>query len=51
MGADLDPFCRMQVPRSGAAGHLRHGEHDFWFCSLECAATFAAHPERYSQST
>lgn len=47
----IDPVCRMQVSRSQAAGHLRHRERDHWFCSLSCAAVFAAEPDRYSVAT
>ena len=45
-GSVIDPVCRMQVRRADAAGRLRHGERDFWFCSLECAAAFTANPDR-----
>ena len=45
-GNAIDPVCRMQVARADAAGRLRHRDHDYWFCSLRCAATFAAGPER-----
>ncbi len=44
----IDPVCRMQVRRDDAAGRLRHGDHAFWFCSLECAAQFAANPDAYT---
>jgi adenylate cyclase len=46
-GKAIDPVCRMQIPRTSAAGRLRHGESDFWFCSLDCAGNFAADPDRY----
>ena len=45
-GNAIDPVCRMQVARADAADRLRHRDHDYWFCSLRCAATFAADPER-----
>jgi adenylate cyclase len=48
-GNALDPVCRMQVARAEAAGRLRHGDRDYWFCSLGCAASFASEPERYTE--
>ncbi len=50
-GITIDPVCRMQVPRASAAGRLRHDDTDYWFCSLECAATFAAQPTRFVAGT
>jgi adenylate cyclase len=44
----IDPVCRMQVALAGAAGVLRHGGDDYWFCSLRCAAAFASQPDRYT---
>ena len=41
--------CRMQVPRASAAGRLRHQDRDYWFCSLQCAAAFAADPDRLAR--
>lgn len=46
-GVAIDPVCRMQVPRSDAAGRLRHEEADYWFCSLRCAGLFAGQPSTY----
>jgi len=43
----IDPVCRMWVEHSRAAGRLRHEDHDFWFCTLDCAETFAGAPDRY----
>jgi class 3 adenylate cyclase/YHS domain-containing protein len=45
-GTVIDPVCRMQVQVAAAAGTLRHGGTDWWFCSLDCAAAFAAAPDR-----
>lgn len=45
-GSAIDPVCRMQVARADAAGRLRHHDRDYWFCSLRCAAGFAADPDR-----
>jgi adenylate cyclase len=44
----VDPVCRMALDRDRAQGWLRHHDHDFWFCSIECAAAFAAAPDRYA---
>lgn len=43
----IDPVCRMRVDRERAAGRLRHGHRDYWFCSLECASRFAGGPDRW----
>jgi len=48
-GNTVDPVCRMQVARAEAAGRLRQGDRDYWFCSLGCAAAFAIEPERYTE--
>lgn len=44
----VDPVCRMRIRPETAAGHLRFGERDYWFCSLRCAAEFAAHPDAHA---
>lgn len=46
-GGAIDPVCRMRVERDSVAGRLRSGEVDYWFCSLKCAALFAAAPGSY----
>lgn len=46
-GSAIDPVCRMVVQRADAAGRLRHADTDHWFCSLPCAARFAADPARF----
>ena len=43
----VDPVCRMALASSDAAGRLTHGGHDYWFCSLDCVAAFAARPDGY----
>jgi adenylate cyclase len=43
----VDPVCRMWVDHDHAAGRLRHHSREYWFCSLDCAATFAKSPEQY----
>jgi adenylate cyclase len=40
----LDPVCRAPVDRRAAAGRLRYGNVEYWFCSLTCAAAFASNP-------
>jgi adenylate cyclase len=47
---ETDPVCRMRVSPGSVVGTVRHGEHDYVFCSLECVATFAARPEDYVRS-
>jgi len=38
----IDPVCRMRVVPERAIGHLRVDETDYYFCSVSCAASFAA---------
>lgn len=47
-GGAIDPVCRMRVERDKAAGRLRFGSADHWFCSLDCAARFATSPASYA---
>lgn len=47
-GALIDPVCRMRVALERTAGHLKHAGADWWFCSLPCAAAFAADPDAYN---
>jgi YHS domain-containing protein len=44
----VDPVCRMHITRADAAGRLRHDDTDYWFCSLGCAARFAADPTPFA---
>ncbi len=44
----IDPVCRMRITQENAAGLLRHGGRDHWFCSLQCAELFAARPDLYA---
>ncbi|MEO6028328.1 MAG: adenylate/guanylate cyclase domain-containing protein [Candidatus Binatia bacterium] len=46
--AVIDPVCRMRVAPDAAAGQLRFGEREFYFCSLQCVAAFADAPMRYT---
>lgn len=43
----IDPVCRMRVQRKRAAGRLRFDDVEYWFCSLQCVAAFAANPHAY----
>jgi class 3 adenylate cyclase/YHS domain-containing protein len=43
----IDPVCQMAIAPEHCAGHLRYENRDYCFCSLECAAAFAAEPARY----
>ncbi len=47
-GLPIDPVCRMAVDPETAAGQLTHQEVEYHFCSLECAASFAASPNAYA---
>jgi len=40
----VDPVCNAPVDRRAAAGRLRYGNTEYWFCSLTCAAAFASNP-------
>jgi adenylate cyclase len=46
-GLPIDPVCRMAVDPDHSAGQLSHDGTEYHFCSLECAARFAADPETY----
>jgi class 3 adenylate cyclase/YHS domain-containing protein len=46
----VDPVCRMMVHPATAAGRLAYRGVDYLFCSLDCAAKFAAHPDRFVRS-
>lgn len=46
----IDPVCRMAVNPDQATGRLAHDARNYYFCSLECAARFAADPELYAKS-
>uniref|UniRef100_A1UQ06 Putative adenylate/guanylate cyclase n=1 Tax=Mycobacterium sp. (strain KMS) TaxID=189918 RepID=A1UQ06_MYCSK len=39
-----DPVCGIRLDPRTATHHLRHNDHDLWFCSDRCARRFAAHP-------
>jgi adenylate cyclase len=43
-----DPICRMAVDPERAAGRLIYHDTAYFFCSLACAAQFAAQPERFA---
>ncbi len=44
----IDPVCRMPVALDAAAGVSQYRDEDYWFCSLRCAALFAADPDLYA---
>jgi adenylate cyclase len=46
----LDPVCNSPVDRRAAAGRLRFGNTEYWFCSLTCAAAFASNPGWHTSS-
>lgn len=46
-GLPIDPVCRMAVDPETSAGQLTHEGIDYHFCSLECAAGFAASPRSH----
>src|SRR5437879_986564 len=50
-GLPIDPVCRMAVDPEHSAGRLSYGDLEFYFCSLDCAAAFAADPARYASET
>jgi adenylate cyclase len=43
----IDPVCQMAVDPAHAAGRLTVDDTAYFFCTLTCAAEFAAHPERF----
>ena len=44
----VDPVCRMAVDPQRAPGQLRYDGTAYFFCSLTCAGTVAANPERFA---
>jgi class 3 adenylate cyclase/YHS domain-containing protein len=49
-GLPIDPVCRMAVDPEHGAGRLSFEGVEFYFCSLECAGTFAVDPAKYSSN-
>ena len=47
-GHDIDPVCRMLLTPATAVGRLGYAGNDYLFCSLACAAKFAADPDRFT---
>jgi class 3 adenylate cyclase/YHS domain-containing protein len=45
---EVDPVCRMAVEPGMCAGALLHDGVEYHFCSLACAARFAADPASYA---
>jgi adenylate cyclase len=46
--AAIDPVCRMRVDPATAPARLPYRGRAFYFCSLDCARAFAAHPQAYA---
>jgi class 3 adenylate cyclase len=46
----FDPVCRMQVKQDTAPAKLPYQGKTHYFCSFDCAKTFATDPERYQAS-
>jgi adenylate cyclase len=46
-GLPIDPVCRMAIAPGRAAARMTYQGVDHCFCSLECAQSFSASPERY----
>ena len=47
MSTVKDIVCGMRVDSETAVHRVKHGEHEHYFCSAECAAKFTAAPEKY----
>ena len=47
MSTVKDLVCGMRVDPKTTPHRVRHGEHEHYFCSAECAAKFAADPGKY----
>jgi len=45
---NVDPVCRMRINPATSAGRLTYAGTDYLFCSLRCAAKFAAEPDRFT---
>jgi len=43
----LDPVCGMYVVPDKAAGHVRHQQQDYYFCSKYCEQKFSSDPAKY----
>lgn len=48
-GLPIDPVCRMAVSPSHRVGSLSWEGGEYHFCSLHCAAAFAAEPRRFAE--
>lgn len=42
-----DPVCQMRVSPKTAGFHLRHDDHDYYFCASGCVAKFQKNPDKY----
>ena len=45
----IDPVCHMRVKPDSAHGRLNYQGRNYFFCSFECAKTFANRPEHYTK--
>src|SRR2546423_14361922 len=43
----LDPVCGMYVVPEKSAGHVRHQQTDYYFCSKHCEQKFSSNPGEY----
>ncbi len=48
MAQVTDPVCGMVIDSERAAARERHGDHEHFFCSTDCARAFRLEPERYT---
>jgi YHS domain-containing protein len=46
-----DPVCGMSVDEKTAAAKVDYQGKTYYFCSVECKATFQQHPERFVRQT
>lgn len=42
-----DPVCQMKIKPADAVASLEHGGTTYYFCSQDCADSFAQSPEDY----
>jgi YHS domain-containing protein len=47
MAMVIDPVCGMTIDSESAAARIDVEGHAYYFCSVECRATFEANPKRY----
>ena len=42
-----DPVCKMIIDVEKAAAKIEHGEHNHYFCSMQCKGEFERNPKKY----